>query len=256
MGMYQREALWLGFAGEDYKPNAVKVAVGGVNAVSGTVWEEGLNSQPQNYLVCPNQPWLDGINAGDGFIRQFVATPLGSQETIEAQITGAENVGGIHLTVYEPKAGVFADEPPETTSAEVGYVEAMGGEMGLAAGGKITQKIYRDPYSIDVWEQRDSENLDIYILNSEQYQAITGVEPPAVVSLETYAEYGLPWFELYDKSLVDVPPPENLAGVKTTQGSDDAMKNGVNAGELPTQKLHLRKSRTLNRPRRKGNKNE
>ena len=28
-------------------------------------------------LVVPDQPWLDGINAGNGFIRQVVAMPLG-----------------------------------------------------------------------------------------------------------------------------------------------------------------------------------
>jgi hypothetical protein len=33
--MYQREALWFGFSGAWWKPNAVKIAVGGVNALSG-----------------------------------------------------------------------------------------------------------------------------------------------------------------------------------------------------------------------------
>src|SRR5262249_30655084 len=33
--LYQREALWLGFAGAPWKPNALKIVVGGINAVSG-----------------------------------------------------------------------------------------------------------------------------------------------------------------------------------------------------------------------------
>ena len=33
--MYQREALWLGFGAAEWKPNAVKVGIGNVNAVSG-----------------------------------------------------------------------------------------------------------------------------------------------------------------------------------------------------------------------------
>src|SRR5689334_23270192 len=33
--MYQREALWLGFGGAEWKPNAVKVGLGTVNAVTG-----------------------------------------------------------------------------------------------------------------------------------------------------------------------------------------------------------------------------
>jgi hypothetical protein len=33
--MYQREALWLAFGGAYWKPNAVKIGVGKINAVSG-----------------------------------------------------------------------------------------------------------------------------------------------------------------------------------------------------------------------------
>jgi hypothetical protein len=28
-------------------------------------------SDPQNYVVVPGQPWLDGFAAGEGLIRQF-----------------------------------------------------------------------------------------------------------------------------------------------------------------------------------------
>ena len=33
--MYQREAMWLNFRGAHWRPNAIKVAVGKVNALSG-----------------------------------------------------------------------------------------------------------------------------------------------------------------------------------------------------------------------------
>src|SRR5512139_2202067 len=57
--MYQREALWICFRGST---SAVQIAVGGVNAVSGRQWRERLTARPQNYIVAPDQPWLDGIN--------------------------------------------------------------------------------------------------------------------------------------------------------------------------------------------------
>ena len=38
--MYQREALWIRFQGRHWKPNAVKVAVGKINAVSGKPWDQ------------------------------------------------------------------------------------------------------------------------------------------------------------------------------------------------------------------------
>ncbi|MGH9227016.1 MAG: hypothetical protein ACRD2W_25295, partial [Acidimicrobiales bacterium] len=93
----QGEALWLAFGGEDWHPNAVQVAVGGVNAVSGQPFEAGLSDDPQNYLVTPEQPWLDGIKTGDGVVRQLVAAPLGSGVTVEGQVTGEESTGGIQL---------------------------------------------------------------------------------------------------------------------------------------------------------------
>lgn len=74
--MYQREAMWLSFQAH-WPPVALKLGVGNVNAISGARWTDALDTADQDYLVCPDQPWLDGINSGDGTIRQFVAMPLG-----------------------------------------------------------------------------------------------------------------------------------------------------------------------------------
>jgi len=80
--MYQREALWtLSFSGVYWRPNAVKIGVGKINAVSGKEWDQQLRKEEQDYIVCPDQPWLDGINAGDGYIKQFVAMPLGMEKS-------------------------------------------------------------------------------------------------------------------------------------------------------------------------------
>jgi hypothetical protein len=68
--IFLHEALWFQFSAARWKPNAVQVSAGGINAISGGHWTEKLSSDPQNYLVCPGQPWLDGINAGDRIIRQ------------------------------------------------------------------------------------------------------------------------------------------------------------------------------------------
>ncbi len=75
--MYQREALWLGFHGAEWKPNAVKLGVGGINAISSEPMDKTLGANPQDYLVCPDQPRLDGIKTGVDSIRQFAAMPLG-----------------------------------------------------------------------------------------------------------------------------------------------------------------------------------
>ena len=58
-------------------PVAVKVAAGKINAVTGETWTAPLNRNPQDYVVWPEQPWLDGFAIEPGVIRQFVAMPLG-----------------------------------------------------------------------------------------------------------------------------------------------------------------------------------
>ncbi|HEY6461102.1 MAG TPA: hypothetical protein VIY73_13150, partial [Polyangiaceae bacterium] len=64
--MYQREAMWISFAGQYWKPRAVKVGVGKVCAITGERWSESLGTHPQDYVVTPPQPWLDGIAVKKG----------------------------------------------------------------------------------------------------------------------------------------------------------------------------------------------
>ncbi|MDQ3978963.1 MAG: hypothetical protein M3314_05355 [Actinomycetota bacterium] len=215
--LYQREALWLQFDGAWWKPNAVQVAVGHVNAVSGEGWDEELRADPQNYVVCPDQPWLDGINAGPGMVRQFVAVPLGQGLTVEAQVTGQEMYGGIQVRVLEPRPGRFPDEPPPRPPQEIRTAMplAMGAPMGIGAGGRIRQRIYPDPYGIDAWDPETATPVVVHILNSEQFEQVTGAPaPPTPVDAATYTEYGLPWFELYDEGRGDVDAPETLSKIK------------------------------------------
>jgi hypothetical protein len=231
--MYQREALWLGFNGAYWKPNAVKIGVGNINAVSGEVWDEKLHDDPQDYIVCPDQPWLDGINVGEGFIRQFVATPLGLGDTIEAQLTGVEKFGGIQILVYEPKPGKFPDQPPPESDIVLETVSMTSSgeyEMGLGAGGKMQQKIYPDKYGIETWDLENYGSIFIYIVNSEKYREITGLEPPPTpISAQTYTEYGFPWFSLYDEEKGDLPASARLAEVKTIRERE--AERGINNQE-------------------------
>ena len=65
---------------------AIKIGIGKINAITGKPWKSKRISntiKDQNYCVLPKQPWLDGINCGNGYIRQFVAMPLGQGYTVE-----------------------------------------------------------------------------------------------------------------------------------------------------------------------------
>jgi hypothetical protein len=235
--VYQREALWLGFDGAPWKPNAVKVGAGRVNAVSGGPWDEDLHDDPQDYLVCPDQPWLDGIKTAEGVVRQFVAMPLGKGYTVEGQVTGTEKFGGIQLVVYEPRPGRFPDQPPPSLRPASGpLAQAMSAPegLGLAAGGRLRQKVYADRYGIEAWDPANRGRLFVHLLNSLQYQAVTGREaPPTPVSASTYTEHGLPWFDLYDEAYADVPASDVLAKVRSVRERDEELELKPGAEERP-----------------------
>ncbi len=223
--MYQREALWLGFHAAPWKPNAVKIAVGSVNAISGEPDDKALSADPQDYVVCPEQPWLDGIHTGPGLVRQFVAMPLGEGYTVEAALTSGESIGGIQITVYEPKSGRFPEEEPvKPERGPLRFAMPKAGRnatMGLGAGGTMQQKIYPDPHGIEVWDQDNCGRVFIHIINSAEYFAITGLAPPPTpIDAKTYTEYGFPWFDLYDETKGDVPSPKRLAQAKTISARD------------------------------------
>lgn len=241
--MYQREAMWLDFSARWWKPNAVKVGVGKINAISGEAWTDTLSSNPQDYVVCPDQPWLDGVNAGNGFIRQFVAMPLGEGYTVEGQLTGKEEFGGLQLMVFEPKPGRFPDEPPyrhrmhlEDSMRCCCY--SPPDEMGLAAGGRMRQKLYPDPHGIDVWDLATYGRLYVHIVDSRSFRRITGSEPPPTpVTAREYAEAGLPWFDLLDEKDPDLPPAEKLQGVKSVATMDQE-KGGASLQDDGTLNIH------------------
>ncbi|KAI1426196.1 hypothetical protein F5Y12DRAFT_784121 [Xylaria sp. FL1777] len=108
--MYQREAMWINFAAR--LPFAVRVFVGGINAVSGEPMDKRRNDvrergeSAQDYMVVPGQPWLDGIVCEDGKIRQFVAQPKDNGFSVETQVTGEDAVGGIQIEIIPIKCVV------------------------------------------------------------------------------------------------------------------------------------------------------
>jgi hypothetical protein len=95
--------------------------------------------------------------------------------------------------------------------------------MGLAAGGRMTQKIYPDDHGIDTWDTSKVRSAVVHMVDSTLYERITGdAPPPSPVSARTYTEYGLPWFALYDEDEEDIAPAAALAKVKsvTTMNAD------------------------------------
>lgn len=339
--LYQREALYLEFTGEQWRPTIAKVAVGRVNAVTGKAFDEQLSSTEQDYVVIPKQQWLDGINSAKGSVSQFVAMPLGQGYTVEEQVTDEAKHGGFQIMVCDPKSDHFAEQDPEETEQQnqaaterrmlakqralieslpepqrsIGklylrkwatidemciptlslmqhwkYVCSIAEavhknlpvtqtqgfdedslreykhrlerayalpeeehlcanerpmalytnrpnsgepylpsaplksparlpiddtEMGIAAGGRITQNIVEDEYGIEAWDIKTRAVLTIHIVNSEHFQRITGLPAPQTpITREAYDKQKIPWFSAYNEQKPGISPAKAFECVK------------------------------------------
>ncbi|MFE7775099.1 hypothetical protein ACFU5O_14585 [Streptomyces sp. NPDC057445] len=251
--VYLREAMWLSFAGSE-EPAALQIGVGKVCAVSGEPWSGRLSRDPQNYVVLPRQPWLDGINSGRGTVRQFVAVPLGMGATVEGQVTGEETWGGIQLQAYplsgqarrawreeqRTRARLTAPPPPggpaPTGAWGGGYGAAFPpaqaapapsavpagpppapAAMGLGAGGSMRQEVYRDDRPMADWSREPAGRVFVHLVTPPEWRRITGEEaPPSPVDRAAYTRAGLPWFDYYydDGAGAGLEPTDSLSRVK------------------------------------------
>jgi len=235
--MYQSEAMWLSFfagylEGHDAAyPFAIKIAAGKIDAVTGGEWNNDLHARPQDYVVAPNQPWLDGYCVEKGFIRQFVAMPLGAGYTAEEQITGDAEHGGLQIIAYPMKREVFERRFPGWERkerfhhlAEFCMPEPLPCKvMGLAPGGRMRQEIYEDPFDFDDWDLEHRSRCFVHIANSLVWRAITGEHPPTTPpTAKMYTKAGLPWFDYYDDSVTPLDGSGVLASLKgvTTLGEE------------------------------------
>jgi hypothetical protein len=251
--MYQSEAMWVYFdsnysvaRGARY-PFAVKIYTGKINAVTGERFKNGLHDDEQDYLAIPGQPWLDGYCVSKGSIRQFVAAPLGQGFTAEEQITGEAEWGGMQIVVYPMKAeeyearfpvisrrrslerpgagGAWGQAPKMQMST--GAFQAM--DMGLAPGGKMSQEIYEDKFSLRVYDRSERSRCFVHISNSLVWKAITGSNPPCKPpTAKQYTQYGLPWFDYYDDDLEALngsPILKNLKSLLTLKNKKNMVRS-------------------------------
>ena len=222
--MYQSEALWAYFnsnyvSGHDTEyPFAIQVATGKINAVNGKEWNEKLIKKNQNYMVAPEQPWLDGYCVEEGLIRQFVAMPLGSGYSAEEQVSGKAEYGGMQIIAYPMKREVFERRFPKRDHRRYMEVDACFSaapcapmEMGLAPGGLMKQEIYKDPYKKSDCNLGAHSRCFVHIANSLIWRSVTGQEPPTVpFTASEYTSAGLPWFEHYDYTVTVVAGSKKL----------------------------------------------
>ncbi len=290
--MHQAEAMWINF--HSMYPFAVKVATGKVCAITGDSWVNHLNRDPQDYVVLPKQPWLDGYCVDEGVIRQFIAMPLGEGYTVEEQLTGAADHGGLQISVFPmkgvrhqpqwvrdevqrleqevarlkrearrleahwprmcrwlpmtarlkrearrleaearklerggPKALAYIGMPGYLAHAPMCGMVALDG-MGLAPGGRMKQRIFDDTQGLDTWDQRHGSRCFVSLLNSKQWMAVTGEQPPTEPpTAQAYSKHGLPWFDYYDGDAQAVAGSAKLKGLASVDQQAQAKGQGA-----------------------------
>ena len=238
MPMFQTDALWLHFDslsfGQSELPVALKIGAGKINAISGEKWEDGLSKDPQNYVVIPEQPWLDGFNVEQGKVRQFVAMPLGQGYTVEEQVNPESDVGGIQIEAIPMKKEAYEElkaKREEVSSMRFGAsmmiayepsaslkISCASMEMGLGMGGLMRQEIFDDEYGWDAWDLANQQRCFIMLANAEQWMSITDDEPPlSPISAEAYSKAGLPWFDYYDGDRKAIEGAKALGNIKSVK---------------------------------------
>jgi hypothetical protein len=81
--------------------------------------------------------------------------------------------------------------------------------LSIGAGGTIEQDIEEDTNNPRIWDTANSKLLSIHILNSADFEEVTGMLPPETpVTADVYAKLGLPFYELYTEK----PKPSKVGG--------------------------------------------
>jgi len=227
--MWKNEALYIRFDGD---LAAVKVAAGKICVVSGKPWTSGLVQTPQNFVEAPKQKWIDGYAVADGHVKQFVAWTLGEGVTVEEQVSGKAEWGGIQIQLFHPTAdrlrrdhvakgpiAMGADFNLRSYSSGIGTKSAspslLGSRfrrMGLGVGGSMEQKIYKGS-GIEDYDQTDYGRVFVHIVDATAWKDLTGYEPHAPLTRTDYNKYGVPWFQVNDGGAEAVSANGALDGV-------------------------------------------
>ena len=163
-------------------PFAIKIATGKVNAITGEPWSDHLNFDQQDYLLSSRQSTFSGFRRPDGTIHQFVVSPMGVGATIEEEVTGAAEFGGIQLVAYPLSASTYQKSRSETRfsinlspEAEERIKAAALKPLGLAAAEPVQEELIKaDYYSPQDWDTRQSRRCFIHLLDREDFLRITG----------------------------------------------------------------------------------
>lgn len=123
-------------------------------------------------------------------------------------------------------------EAPAVEEKVTPFAEDKVTELVIAAGGRIKQEIRPDMEPVDSWVPEAVTVFNVQLLNATSFTHITGLPAPKTpISPKTYANLGLPFFDLYEepsgihgdfKGVKRIAKIDNAKGRKQT--ADDALE--------------------------------
>ncbi len=164
--LHDGEAFWLAFRAR--RPHAVQVESSRINALTGHGPESALRTDPQNYLVTPPQPWLDGIAQSDGSVRQFVA------ETAPESAADA----GLLVRVFPPRDGSAAAQLRYSEEAQEALPATDGFQRAVTPGGRIGQRVLADPFGLETWDRSSGTTIVLHFVAIPWFVRVTGESSP------------------------------------------------------------------------------
>ena len=156
--------------------------------------------------------------------------------TVEEQLTGSAEFGGIQIKAWPLKASAYEAWARRRRSHFAGgekdfnavYCLDASLDMGLGMGGSMQQHIYQDQFGREQWETGYSSRCYVHLLNAEGYAEVTGHLPPhRPYDAGDYAAAGLPWFDYYsDQSALG--GSERFKGLKSWREFQEGPEQPVN----------------------------
>jgi hypothetical protein len=130
------------------------------------------------------------------------------------------------------KADAFARHFPRRRPAELHHHFSLKAKcrrslapagMGLGAGGKMKQEVYKDTFELADWDLAHGSRCFVHLVNSLVWRAVTGQHPPTPPpTAKQYAKAGLPWYAYYDETATPMEGSSALQNVKSVADLGEA----------------------------------
>ncbi|KAH8817860.1 hypothetical protein DL96DRAFT_1751790 [Flagelloscypha sp. PMI_526] len=153
---------------------------------------------------------IDTIYEVKGQIQNQIGIPAWSQRLIYGgkQLEDQRMITILRKKVIKAGLDGFSDGVP-------------GGRMGLAAGGKIVQTIYKDQDSPIIYDDENPSRVFIHTVSTIAWEMITGtVCPITPITPALYKAHDYPWYSIYEEGLPAVNPTGKFDNIQSVHQMD------------------------------------